>query len=754
MRYILVLLSLSLINPAESFSQQIRPVMDKLADQLDSSVQKNVQTAVYLSVNKDIYIGGEDLWFNAFVLNAQVFTLSSLDKTLYVQLQQRGSDSIVWQEMYAIVDGLSSGHIYLPQTLREGDYLLKAYTAHSFFAGQPYFYAVAPIRLVQQPGSIKRQRHDEAAPQKNDIQFTLFPEGGSLIAGLQNRVAFKAVAGNGRPAAVSGTLFKGSDAVLHFSSLHAGMGSFVFTPQQNMEYRIRLENNVDSFYTLPKIEDNGIVMNLVKNESDSLVFKINSNRTLDKKNIFLRLQVRGMIQAIAAGILKDSLTIKIPVKNSPPGIAEATLFDEQLRPLAERLVYLHAGRQLNISISPVKERYAEKEKISIKIRTTDPNGNGIPAVLSLRVYDELFTNPSNTRDIVNYYFLSTQLRGNIYDPSYYFDSTHSNGKEAFDLLLLTQGWRRYTWNKDVLEEQAANNKWVVTDSLQANLVPVKNAGKEKKPISLIFFNYNKSVTQLAATDVAGRFYLAPENLLIGPRFFIKYLSEKEYRVKITDPFDNIKTAEARYSPVYALAEKYLPQEKTVIDTGDLLQYGKTLAAVTVLAKGRGYSDKYMGYLDSVARYEGNTDYVGACGWLNCPDGPTDIKPIEGKKYNVFASSVKTHRKVVLTSDNYRTVIYQYPKFTEEELLQKFKMSVVKGYYQSREYYEPDYDKENNSVPDDRNTLAWNPSIVTDANGEAIISFFSSDIHSRFIGIIEGVDGEGLLGVNKFNFSVR
>jgi hypothetical protein len=102
----------------------------------------------------------------------------------------------------------------------------------------------------------------------------------------------------------------------------------------------------------------------------------------------------------------------------------------------------------------------------------------------------------------------------------------------------------------------------------------------------------------------------------------------------------------------------------------------------------------------------------------------------------------------------RRVTYQYPKYTEEELLQRFKMGVTKGYYQSRQFYEPDYDVEPASVPDNRNTLAWFPSVITNERGEATVHFFCSDIRSRFLCILEGVGGEGLLGAEKIPFLVR
>ncbi|MGN6264414.1 MAG: hypothetical protein ACTHM5_02020 [Ginsengibacter sp.] len=752
-----------LIHADITFCQDTRPVMDQLAKRLDAYTTKEPQTSVYISASKDIYVCGEDLWFNAFILNAQDFALSALDKTLHLQLQQKGSDSAVWQEMYPIINGVAAGHVFLPQTLPEGDYLLKAYTAHSFFANQPYFYAFAPIRVVKEPRTIisNKRQGQETSISKSHIQFKVFPEGGNLVAGLQNRVAFKAVNRDGRPEEVSGTLLKNGAPILSFKTIHAGMGSFLFTPEKNATYRIKLENNDDSLYTLPKTEDSGMVMRLVKNESDSLVFKITAHHIPEGKKIFLRLQIRGMVQAIAAGTLTDSLEIKFPVKSSPQGIAEATLFDEELRPLAERLVYLHPDQKLNISFSPLKEHYGQKEKVSVKIKTTDASGNAVPAIASLRVYDRLFEDTANTRDIVNYYYLSTQLRGNIYAPSYYFDSTRKNRKEALDLLLLTQGWRRYTWNEAILKEEAAGKKPVVSDSLQARVTAVKKAGKEKQPLSLMLFNYNKSITQFAVAGSAGRFYLTPENLAIGPRLFIKYFSEKDHQIKIANPFAAIKMAEATHYPEYLFTKKYLEQKKPIIDTSDALQYEKTLEEVTVVAKGRGYSDRYLGYLDSIAKYEGNTDYVcrlNPKGYLNCPwCGSSLNKPVEGQEYPVFIGTRKVTSHVVdgwIKAEETKHVIYHYPKYTEEELLKKFKMGVTKGYFQSKEFYEPNYDKANSSVPDNRNTLAWNPTIVTDKNGEATFHFFCSDIRSRFIGVVEGVNGEGLLGVGKFNFNVR
>jgi hypothetical protein len=252
----------------------------------------------------------------------------------------------------------------------------------------------------------------------------------------------------------------------------------------------------------------------------------------------------------------------------------------------------------------------------------------------------------------------------------------------------------------------------------------------------------------------GLFYLSPDNLLTGPRFFIQYFSEKEYRIQVFNPFKAIKDAEQLQRPVYMAGEERNLREKK-LDTG-FLQYGQRLREITVSGKGSGFSDKYLGMLDSIAKYEGNTDFVGACGILNCPACGSGTKPVEGRTYSELTPAKKaqvTSHPFPIGGNDVRKVVYKYPKYSEEELLQKFRLTVAKGYYQSRKFYEPDFDRDN-AVTDIRNVLFWKPVIVTDEKGEATLTFHCSDIRGRFQGTFEGVNETGVLGAARFRFSVN
>jgi hypothetical protein len=742
-----------------SFAQQGQALTDRLARKMQGYLQKQNETSVYLKCDKDIYIAGEDLWFSAFVLDARSFSLSGLDRILYLQLVQKGRDSVVWKEMYPVTNGVSGGHVYLPPTLPEGDYLLKACTAHSCFSGRPFFYAVAPVQVVRDLRSIQHYASlaQSVSLQKGEpVRLDFFPEGGTLVAGLPGRLAFKALNKDGLPVNISGALLKNGVPVLPVTTTHAGMGSIMFTPEAHTVYTVKIDNSRDSVFSIPPVAEEGVVMRLEENNEDSLVFKI-AARQAGAVKVLLGIQVRGLLQSIAAGTLKDSLVIKIPVAGMPAGIAAATLFNEQLQPVARRLVFVRQENRLHICFTGIKEQhYAPKEQVSVKIKTTDSDGKPVPAVLNFRVYDQLFANRKNVRDMVNYYQLSTQLGDVVYDPSYYFEHTSTNSRQAMDVLLLAQPVQNYHWSEESLARDTAAQRRILSDSLQAFLLPVNKHRKDKTPVSLLLFNYNKSITQVGTTDNNGLFYITPENLSIGQRFFVKYFSGNDYDVRVTNPFDTLQVIEQRLHPVYILAEKNIVMEDTTIDTSRL-QYGQLLEEVVVKAKGRGFGDRYLGYLDSIAKFEGNTDYVGQCGWLNCPACSGGTKPVEGRMYSELVepkrSQVNSH-PFSFTETDMRKVVYHYPKYTEEELLKKFKMAVVKGFSQHKAFYAPDYDIQDKTVPDTRNTLFWNPMIVTDANGEAIIRFFCSDIHSRFTGVAEGVGEEGVLGVGTFDFSVK
>ena len=122
---------------------------------------------------------------------------------------------------------------------------------------------------------------------------------------------------------------------------------------------------------------------------------------------------------------------------------------------------------------------------------------------------------------------------------------------------------------------------------------------------------------------------------------------------------------------------------------------------------------------------------------------------DGGSETYVASKVKTCNEIGFKS----SLIRYEADVTEEELLRMNNLWRVKGYYGTREFYQPDELDVQSPLPDARNVLLWKPDIVTDEKGVAEVEFFCSDINTSFVGVVEGTDGLGNLGTSQCEFRV-
>src|SRR5664279_2562062 len=254
-RFVLTLIILTFLFSAHA--QSYSPQQIELAERLQTLAKKSAHEIAYIQTSKDIYETGEDLWFKVYLLDAQYLVPSNLSKTLYLQLKNEDTKKVVCEEKYEILNGFANGSVYLETSLPEGNYLLETYSPNSFLNDSSEFYALKRI-LVKTDITTKSPVIRPVPTKTKTIQFNTFPEGGNLISGIQNRLAFKAVNNDGMPIEVKGTLFEDTVPFLKFRSIHAGMGSFSFTPVAGKKYHIHLsEPETDSTFLLPEIYSTG-----------------------------------------------------------------------------------------------------------------------------------------------------------------------------------------------------------------------------------------------------------------------------------------------------------------------------------------------------------------------------------------------------------------------------------------------------------------------------------------------------------------
>lgn len=407
---------------------------------------------------------------------------------------------------------------------------------------------------------------------------------------------------------------------------------------------------------------------------------------------------------------------------------------------------------------------------------TDENGQPIVAHLGLSVYDGLYQNKLDSKNIQTHYLLSTQLKGNIYNPAYYFNEDNKNRKQALNLLMLTQGWRNYVWNENNLKEQG-NSLPIVSDEMKAKVLLVKSKKNivEVSGKKLLFVSSAEESrgNDFITTDTTGVFSIGPKDLKMGEGGYT-YLQVKtppspsapKYNMNIKDvAFEEINTQRKDKSFFYPMPMLQELNEKAADPFMDRIKVNKLKEVVISSKNNKGFRDKYIGKLNSLARANHFTsDFANdKCDNLNCPNwechGGNKLKPIEGKIYAVYEGCRKIDESDPCKGFTFNSIIkekYHYPDLTEAELLEQFNVTMIEGYYGKKVFYEAVYDEVtiNDSTPDYRNTLYWKSDIITNKDGEASDNFFCSDINSLFLGNIEGVSGNGLLGTDNFEFTVR
>ncbi|MBC7571044.1 MAG: TonB-dependent receptor plug domain-containing protein, partial [Spirosoma sp.] len=291
---------------------------------------------------------------------------------------------------------------------------------------------------------------------KADVQF--MPEGGHLVAGFDGRVAFKAVGANGCGQTVEGFVLNSQkDTVIGFASTHLGMGTFGFKPEAGQTYTafVKQTNGGFTTYPLPAVLPQGAVLQADNlSNKDNLKVYVQHNRTSADPNATLTLlaQTRGqVIQAAKIPLSRKTGVVQLPKKQFPEGIAQLTLFDETNQPVCERLVFIDHNDRINVRIEPSKATYHPRQKVELTITTTDADGKPLIANLSLAAVDDRLSPnlDSNRATITSHLLLSSDLTGTVEQPAYYFDPLNTDRAAKLDLLLMTQGWRRFVWS-DVL----------------------------------------------------------------------------------------------------------------------------------------------------------------------------------------------------------------------------------------------------------------------------------------------------------------
>ncbi|MBL7927059.1 MAG: hypothetical protein JNK61_09135 [Bacteroidia bacterium] len=284
----------------------------------------------------------------------------------------------------------------------------------------------------------------------NKISLQVFPEGGDIIAGCENVIAFKAVNEFNKPADVSGIVTDDAGVqVASFKSLHQGMGTFAFLPQAHHTYTVTVTHPAQTTVVLPDALPQGFALHA--DVSNKQYINVNVEAT-QPEVVSMVAQVRGSIYYATEWTLQAGKNnLVIPTAAFPMGVCQLTLFDSKEIERCERLVFVGYDKRLNVAISTDKEYYGPREKVTATLKVTDERGMPMPARFGISVTNDALLSYADNRQgsILSALLLQPDIKEKIAEPDFYF-SNHVLAAKALDCVMLTSGWRRFTWQQVML----------------------------------------------------------------------------------------------------------------------------------------------------------------------------------------------------------------------------------------------------------------------------------------------------------------
>lgn len=775
-----ILLATALLLPAlKSDAQAIQEVQNSF----NVYKQTALQEKVFVHTDKTTYLPGEIMWLKVFCVDGNDHKPLNLSKVVYVEILDNNQGPIA-QAKIAMKNGIGDGSLYIPVTVNNGNYKFRAYTSWmKNFSADYYFEKV--ITLINPLKSPDNTAKETAAA--NSIQF--FPEGGNLVGGIASKVAFKAVDKNGRGITVRGAVVdQHNDTVAHFKSLKFGMGNFSFTPAAGNSYKaIVWINGNQQTQGLPEINSQGYVMSVADNGAQLDV----TVRGTDG-NVFMFAHTRQELKAAESATISGGI-VKFTMNKSSlgDGISSITIFNSAKQPVCERLYFKRPAQKLFITAGTDQQQYGLRKKVDINVSAKDQGSKPVPASMSMAVYRIDSLQNVDHSNIFDYLWLSSDLKGTIESPDYYFSNVNAETDEAIDNLMLTQGWRRFDW-KDVLANKPA--AFTYLPEYKGHIVTAKVTNTLTNAPAANIMTYmgvpgKRVQVYTSQSDSTGHVLFSTKDFY-GPGELVVQTNEmidSTYRIDIASPYSEqySKTAAPKFEFTNGMqnalqAHSLGVQVLNIYSTNNIKRTYDPGADSTAF-----YGKPYKTYkLDDFTRFttmeEDLREYVSEDNIVHSR-GRFHIKVLNDRGFldsdplvildgvpifdinKIFSVDPLKVNKLEVNRERYfygpsaDEGIFSFTTYKGDlggvELNPKAVVIDYEGMQLRREFYSPAYETDaqvKSRIPDFRNVLYWTPAV----NDQGKISFFTSDQAGKYVGVVQGLTNNGDAGSQYFTFDVK
>lgn len=784
---IFCLFSLTALAVTASYAQ-VLPDVQSSFNQYNSNT---LQEKLFVHTDKNSYTAGELIWFKIYNVDGINHQPLDLSKVVYVEILDNKNNAVI-QAKIAMKNGSGSGSVYIPVTLTSGNFLLRAYTnwMKNF---DPDYYFHEKLVIINPLKSPAPQPKTAPSGEYN-IQF--FPEGGNLVNGITSVVGFKATDEFGKGIDIKGAVLdKNNDTVARFEPRKFGMGHFQFKPDNHTTYHAIIKIDGKTIERdLPAINDNGYVMNVKDNGSDQLTITVNTN--LPAANIYLFAHTRGVIKAIETAVTGNG-TAQFNINKSKlgDGISQLTIFNNDKQPVCERLYFKRPIKKLLVNAAADQQQYSTRKKVNIAIDAKDQNNAPVVADLSLSVYRLDSLQHPDRQDIQNYLWLSSDLKGNIESPEYYFKNSGPDVDEAIDNLMLTQGWRRFKWS-DVLKNKAPEFNFLPEFNgpiISAKIVNQLTNKPDKDVIAYLAIPGKRVQMYTSGSDSLGRLifnmkeFYGPGEIVVQTNTLIDTIHHIDVLSPFSEQYANIPLHNLALTPNLqkAIEDQNLNiQVQNIYNGTKMRQYYDPQIDSSAF-----YGTPYKTYLlDNYTRFttieEVMREYVTEVNIFH-PKNSFHIKVINGTGYlsdidpmilidgvpffdvnKIFSTDpLKIYKLEDVPYTYYwgpsvEAGIFSYTSYKGDlagtEIDPHAVVMDYDGLELQREFYAPVYDNDKalaSHIPDFRNVLYWAPYVTTDTKGKNSLSFYTSDKTGQFLGVIQGLTANGEAGCSSFTFQV-
>lgn len=826
--YILSIIFILCHFPMEAQSDSCVAKLATFARNINAFNHLNPQEKVYLHFDNTGYFAGDTIWFKAYVVTATDIKPTIHSRVLYVELLAP-EGQVVETKRLKVEKGQCHGEFALDKYFRSGFYEVRAYTRVMLnYDSEIIFSRVFPVykepedegdfaqRSMKEPYQNIDKLREKSEERFDKVNISFFPEGGNLIYGLTSKIAFKATDSNGQGIDVTGAVYNEKDEeITTFSSTHNGMGFFTLCPDStNKKVKINFQEK-DYTFPLPKAIPEGYVMTVNNMSKDFLLVQLQKNAICIGDTLGITVTCRGKVIVFDVSDMtnQQEYIIKIPKKDLLTGVNQVTAFTRYGEVLAQRMVFVNNDDEFRISHKQSKKSYGPFEKVKLDFSIKDKIENPFETSFSLAVRDAATQIPGHySENIKSDMLLSSDIKGFIENVDYFFESDDNRHKQALDLLMMTQGWSRYSWRQmagiETFECRHKIEKGIVIDG---KVYTEKIIGKKVMPnVEVNMWMYSDegaSQRGVCMTDNEGRFNFLAEDFT-GKWNLTLDTKEKGKTIWTSVPLDRTFSPKPK---AYSFLETDTP-EIEVTDSVELItalsKEVRSITQVQILKKvtlratrnrfvsqdivydvekeiddmidqGKSYPPNVSEYLINrnpkfwFESFQGSkrtgTFRYGSGGWLTIgfdEQGNWHRGWLYNERFCYFRPITEV-QKIVVSADKelwnkfvnrgpgeprftVYTVVFAYPFKNAAARSQKgIRITYLNGYSQVKEFYNPDYSK--GVIPGDvdyRRTLYWNPNVKTDSLGNASVSFYNNSTCKKMTISAETLTSEGIPIVYK------